>query len=212
MTDWLSLHGQPGDTMTNLLCDHSVHLCVDMQRMFAEQTEWSTPWAVKILPQIIALTEINPSNTIFTRFIPAANACKAPGMWQKYYERWENMTLEKIDPALLQLIPALKAFIPPATLFDKHVYGPWMETTLHRYLQQRRIHTLIVSGGETDICVLATLLGAVDLGYRVILARDALCSSNDATHDSIMNIYHNRFSRQIHVLTTEEILMKLLKR
>ena len=196
--------------MRNLLTtDHSVHLCIDMQRMFAEQTEWSTPWAVKILPQIIALTEVNPANTIFTRFIPVANKHAAHGMWQKYYERWENMTLEKIDSALLELIPALAAFVPPAAVFDKHVYGPWVETHLHQHLQLRRIDTLVISGGETDICVLTAILGAVDFGYRVILARDALCSSQDATHDSIMNIYHNRFSSQIEVCTTDEILSNL---
>lgn len=118
------------------------------------------------------------------------------------------MTLEKIDPALLELIPALAAFVPPAMVFDKHVYGPGVETHLHQHLQQRRIHTLIISGGETDICVLTAILGTVDVGYRVILARDALCSAQDATHDSIMNIYYNRFSSQIEVCTTEDILNK----
>jgi len=104
------------------------------------------------------------------------------------------MTLEKIDPALLELMPASAAFVPPATVMDKHVYGPWVETHLHQHLQQRNIHTLIVSSRETDICVLATILGAVDFDYRVILARDALCSSQDATHEPIMNIYHSRFN------------------
>ena len=37
----------------------------------------------------------------------------------------------------------------------------------------------IVSGSETDVCVLATVLDAVDMGYRVIIARDAVCSSSD---------------------------------
>jgi nicotinamidase-related amidase len=32
---------------------------------------------------------------------------------------------------------------------------------------------LTVTGSETDVCVLATVLDAVDLGYRVIVVRDA---------------------------------------
>ena len=32
----------------------------------------------------------------------------------------------------------------------------------------------IVSGSETDVRVLATVLDAVDMGYRVIIARDAV--------------------------------------
>lgn len=192
--------------MKKFIKDNCIHICVDMQRMFSEQTEWSTPWAIRILPQIIALTEADPTNTVFTRFIPARNKSAGQGMWRKYYERWESMTLEKIDPPLVELIPELARFVPPARVFDKHVYGPWMETDLHRHLQQRGKNTLVISGGETDICVLATILGAVDFGYRVILARDALCSSQDSTHDSMMNIYHHRYNTQIEVLATEDIL------
>ncbi|SFJ10251.1 Nicotinamidase-related amidase [Nitrosomonas sp. Nm34] len=186
--------------------NQGVHMCVDMQKIFAEPTEWSTPWAYKILPQLIALTEFDPSKTIFTRFIPMKTSIEGVGMWRKYYERWECMTLKKINPALIDLISELSQFVPPAVVIDKHVYGPWMETTLHQYLQKRGINTLIISGGETDICVLATIMGAIDLGYRIILARDALCSSQDSCHDSIINIYENRFSIQLEVYTTEKIL------
>lgn len=52
---------------------------------------------------------------------------------------------------------------------------------------------LIISGSETYVCVAATVLGAVDLGYRVILARDAVCSSSDAGHDALLKVYHQRF-------------------
>jgi hypothetical protein len=31
---------------------------------------------------------------------------------------------------------------------------------------------LIVMGSETDVCVLATIMGAVDHGYRIILVLD----------------------------------------
>ncbi len=44
----------------------------------------------------------------------------------------------------------------------------------------------MVSGSETDVCVLATVLDAVDLGYRVIVVRDAVCSSSDEGHDMLM--------------------------
>jgi nicotinamidase-related amidase len=40
---------------------------------------------------------------------------------------------------------------------------------------------MVITGTETDVCVLATVLGAIDFGYWVVLAIDALCSSSDAT-------------------------------
>src|SRR5262249_6859627 len=56
---------------------------------------------------------------------------------------------------------------------------------------------LILTGSETDVCILATAIGAVDLGYRVILVRDAVCSSSDAGHDALMQMYHRRYTEQI---------------
>jgi nicotinamidase-related amidase len=67
---------------------------------------------------------------------------------------------------------------------------------------------LIVTGSETDVCVLATVLGAVDLGYRVIPVRDEVCSSSDAGHDAMMQIYHRRYSEQIEVADAETILAR----
>ncbi|HEX3411747.1 MAG TPA: isochorismatase family protein, partial [Stellaceae bacterium] len=50
------------------------------------------------------------------------------------------------------------------------------------------------------------VLDAVDLGYRVVLATDALCSSSDATHDALLALYRNRFSQQIETASSEAIL------
>ena len=73
-------------------------------------------------------------------------------------------------------------------------------------LRDAGVDTLVITGGETDVCVLATMLGAIDWGFRVILVTDALCSSADETHDAMMNIYLNRFGEQVETVTTETIL------
>jgi hypothetical protein len=54
---------------------------------------------------------------------------------------------------------------------------------------QRHVNTLIVSGGETDVCVLSTVLSAIDLGLRIVLVEGALCSSFDESHDAILGLY-----------------------
>jgi hypothetical protein len=51
-----------------------------------------------------------------------------------------------------------------------------------------------------------TMLGAIDWGFRVILVTDALCSSADETHDAMMNIYMNRFGKQVETVTTQTLL------
>ena len=53
--------------------------------------------------------------------------------------------------------------------------------------------------------MLATVLDAVDLGFRVVLVEDALCSSSDAGHDALMTLYRTRFSEQIELIETAEL-------
>ncbi len=56
------------------------------------------------------------------------------------------------------------------------------------------------------MCVLATVLGAIDWGFRVILVTDALCSSADETHDAMLNVYMNRFGEQVETATTQTLM------
>lgn len=186
--------------------ESAVHICVDMQRLFAEPTEWRTPWMERVLPQTVRLVEARPERTIFTRFIPAAEPGRGVGTWRRYYERWAGMTRSRLGTEMLELVPPLDRFAPPAHVLDKPVYSPWLSTSLHDDLERGGIDTLIVSGGETEVCVLATVFGAIDYGYRVIIATDALCSSADATHDAMMEIYVSRFGMQVETATTDEIL------
>lgn len=184
----------------------AVHLCVDMQRLFAEQTEWRTPWFSRVLPNVVSLVDHRPEQAIFTRFVPAKHPREGRGTWARYYERWASLTIERTGPDLVDLVLDLARFVPPAAVIDKSVYSPWLSPALDAELKRRKVDALIVSGGETEVCVLSTVLGAVDRGYRVIVATDALCSSADETHDAVLKIYRQRYGQQIEAVTTQEIV------
>jgi nicotinamidase-related amidase len=186
----------------------TAHLCVDMQRIFAEDTPWHTPWMQRVLPQVRRLAEAHPAETVFTRFIPAARPEEGQGQWRRYYERWESMTLERLPPGIVDLVEPLARLAPPAEVFDKPVYSPWWDGTLDPRLRQRGVETLVVTGAETDVCVLATVLGAVDLGYRVVIPTDAICSSSDRTHDALMALYRERYGAQIETSTVDDVLLR----
>jgi nicotinamidase-related amidase len=49
------------------------------------------------------------------------------------------------------------------------------------------------------------VMAAIDHGFRVILRADALCSISDAAHDTLLDLYRNRFSVQIETATTEAV-------
>jgi nicotinamidase-related amidase len=129
-----------------------------------------------------------------------------PGTWQCYYEKWKDATLERLDPHWLDLMPPLARLVPPAAVIDKSRYSAFSESGLLHELIKRRVDALIVTGSETDVCVLATVLGAVDRGIRVILVRDAVCSSSDEGHEAMLRICHDRFSEQIETADAQEVL------
>jgi len=188
------------------LGESCLHLCVDMQRLFAPGGPWAVPWTQRVLPVIEELVARHTRHTLFTRFIPAAIPGEAPGMWARYYRRWAEVTLSNIDPAMIDLMPSLARTVPPARVIDKRVYSPWTEGALDALLSGSEIDTLVITGGETDVCVLATVLGAIDRGYRTVIVTDAVCSSADQTHDALMELYHSRFSEQVEVAEMVDVL------
>ena len=69
-----------------------------------------------------------------------------------------------------------------------------------------RGYTIVEYGAETDVCVLAAVMDAIDLGYRMVLAEDALCSVSDESHDALLRHFSARFGQQVEVASTDEIL------
>jgi nicotinamidase-related amidase len=185
---------------------NAVHLCVDMQTLFAEGTDWHVPWLERVLPMVTRLAEARRERTVFTRFVPPERPEDAAGAWQRYYEHWRDMTGERLNPRLVQLVPPLAALAPPAIVIDKAHYSPFNEPSFLEALGRLKADALVITGGETDVCVLAGVMDAVDAGYRVVLAEDALCSVSDESHDAILRHFASRFSYQVEVASTEEIL------
>jgi nicotinamidase-related amidase len=183
----------------------AVHLCIDMQNIFARGGIWETPWMERVLPSIVEITAQHVARTVFTRFITPLHAEDRPGRWQRYFSKWRCATRSELTSSELQLVPALGRFVPPAHVIDKPAYSAFTASALTSFLLERGIGTLVVTGSETDVCVLSTALDAVDLGFRVVIVEDALCSSSDAGHDALMTLYRNRFSEQIELIKAEEL-------
>jgi len=183
--------------------ENAVHLCVDMQRIFAKGGIWETPWMERVLPTIVDIVGRYPARTVFTRFITPASPEEAQGQWRPYFERWRVATRNGLGGAQLDLVPDLARYVPPAAVVDRLAYSAFFRSPLANFLTERGVRTVILSGAETDVCVLSTALDAVNIGFRVVIVEDALCSSSDAGHDALMTMYRLRFSEQIDLVTAE---------
>jgi nicotinamidase-related amidase len=160
----------------------------------------------RVSPQVLEVADRYADRTIFSRFLPPARPTNATGMWRAYYEKWWMMTADHLPAEMHDLLPELAAFTPPAIVFDKRTYSPWIDGRLNAFLRGHDVETLVITGGETDVCVLATALGAIDLGYRAIILTDAVCSGTDETHDASLKLLESRFTAQMHAMSTEAFL------
>ena len=183
----------------------AAHLCVDMQNIFAKGGLWETPWMERVLPTIEAIVSRYPERTIFSRFITPQHVEDRPGRWQRYFRRWEKATRQNLHGGELELVPAVARYVPPAMVIDKPVYSAFAQSGLYGLLTGKQIGTIVVSGAETDVCVLATVLSAIDFGFHVVIVEDALCSSSDEGHDALMTMYRTRLQEQIDVIEAEEL-------
>jgi nicotinamidase-related amidase len=89
-------------------------LCIDMQRMFAEDTPWQVEWMNEVLPQVEELAGRFPEKTIFPRFIPPVRAEGMPGAWQDYYRQLWMLTRKHTTAEMADLVPSLDHLIPVA--------------------------------------------------------------------------------------------------
>jgi nicotinamidase-related amidase len=177
-----------------------------MQNIYASGAPWATPWMARVVPVVLALAGRFPERTVFTRFMTPDKPEDMSGMWRTYYEKWRNLTPQYVEPRLLELLPELQRLVPPATIIDKNRYSAFAAPNLLHHLRERRADSLVITGSETDVCVLASVLGAVDYGFRVVVVTDAICSSSDEGHDALLTVYRGRYSEQIETAEAETVL------
>jgi nicotinamidase-related amidase len=195
-----------GATLNALpLTDRSLHIVVDMQEVFASNPQWGFAGIHKIVPAIAELAKARPMATLWTRFISAHSAEEAEGSWAALYRKWPGATLAA--GAEMGILPSLLPYVAgPAAVFDKPTYSAFHNPAFTKILKERRADTLVMSGVETDVCVLATLMDAVDRGYFVVMPEDALTSSDLDGHKHILDVIPRRLQSQVYRASVATIL------
>src|SRR5258708_26569578 len=133
----------------------AVHLSIDMQNIFAPGGVWETPWMERVLPMIVEITARHAARTVFTRFITPVHADDRPGRWRRYFQKWHRATRAQLPASELDLVPALHRFAPPPEIIDQPADSGFYQSPLASFLSEMGIGTLVVTGAETDVCVLA---------------------------------------------------------
>jgi len=104
-----------------------------------------------------------------------------------------------------QSLDAVKP-LPDELVVAKTNGGAFSGTNLDFVLRNMDIDSLILVGFLTDECVAATAYHASDIGYDVLLVRDACATHRKEAHDAIIWSLDDMCLK---VYTTEEVLRKL---
>lgn len=98
--------------------------------------------------------------------------------------------------------------LPDELIINKTNGGAFSGTNLDFILRNMDVQSLITVGFLTDECVAASVYHASDLGYDVLLVRDACATHRNEAHEALMWSLEDMCLK---VYTTDELLKKLEK-
>jgi len=86
---------------------------------------------------------------------------------------------------------------PDELVVRKHGYDAFHGTPLDGALRARGVTSLVVTGTLTDICVLASIVGAFNREYRVTVAEDAVATLWPEIQRATLDIIGRAFGRVV---------------
>ncbi|MFM8530093.1 MAG: isochorismatase family protein [Ilumatobacteraceae bacterium] len=101
------------------------------------------------------------------------------------------------------LVPGLGAQSTDVTMARVHGLTPFMGTSLDPVLRSMGVTTVVAMGVSVNVGVLGLVLSAVDLGYQVVLVRDAVAGVPADYASSVIDL---SLSMLATVVTADELL------
>lgn len=182
-------------------------LVVDMQRGFLDPgAAMEVPAARAIVPTVVRLVALFREQRLpvaFSQFVysPAApllvgelhpEHCPAARGAPTGFGRPSSSCLEG-DPSA-DVVPEL-APRPGELAVRKHWYDAFAGTSLDGALRAQGVRSLVVTGTMTDICVLATVIGAFNREYRVTVVEDGVATLWPEIQRATLDIVRRAYGR-----------------
>ena len=189
-------------------------LVVDMQRGFVEPGQaMEVPPARDVIPRIRDLVDLFRAKrrpVVFTEFVYSEHAPLLVGALHPEHRRAAPGTpggfgrpssaCHEDDPSVTTV--ATLAPRPDELVVRKRWYDAFAGTPLDGALRARGVDTLVLTGTMTDICVLATVVGAFNHEYRVTVVEDAVATLWPEIQRATLDIIGRAYGR---VVSTKEV-------
>ena len=209
---------QTFDQVLRLAPGRTALLVIDMQRGFLDPGEaMEVPPAREIIPRIQALLGLFREKrlpVIFTEFLYSERVPLLVGDLHPEHRRARSgvprgfglpssscLEGEENVHTVSDLAPR-----PGELVIKKHWYDAFNATPLDGALRARGVTSLVLTGTMTDICVLASVVGAFNREYRVVVVEDAVATLWPETQRATLDIFRRAFAR---VVSAKEVADEL---
>jgi len=95
------------------------------------------------------------------------------------------------------------SWIMPSSSFCENTLAPFTSSALDQILRNMGVTTVIATGNSVNIGILGVVISAVDLGYQVVVPRDAVAGVPQSYADAVLD---NTIAMLATVTTTDEII------
>lgn len=182
-------------------------IVIDMQRGFLDPGEaMEVPPAREIIPRLQALLTLFREKrlpVVFTEFVYSQTVPLLVGELHPEHKRAlpggprgfgvpSSSCLKGEDSVktVSDLSPR-----PDELVIEKHWYDAFNGTPLDGALRARGVTSLVLTGTMTDICVLASVVGAFNREYRVVVVEDAVATLWPEIQRATLDIFRRAFAR-----------------
>lgn len=133
--------------------------------------------------------------------------------WRTYYYYNKEVTTEMLGTKATEIIEEFDPEIgnPATKIAMKKTASAFSSSQFVEMVECEAPLFLVICGIETDYCVLATAMDALNRGYFVIIPTDACASSKPHGQRNAKGIFE-RFPEQVWLTTTDKLLGQLAKR
>ena len=97
---------------------------------------------------------------------------------------------------------------PEDAQITKKRYSAFIQgsSNIERYLRDRGIDTLLITGTATNVCCESTARDAMMLNFKVVMVADGLATHTDEEHNATLSSFYGQFGD---VQTVDEVLASL---
>jgi nicotinamidase-related amidase len=151
-------------------------IIIDVQKGFINKLTNKIPLKIR---NFIEKNKGNYTLIVFTKYINHKNSNFVKNLhWQGFMRGKQTMIVDE-----------LKEFVNNKNLYIKDTYSSFLDNKLLKYLQNKKIQQVELSGIDTENCVLTFARDAFDRGFRIVVLENLCAShSNIKLHKSALEI------------------------